>query len=107
MTKLPRLNQIENNLVSKMEEVDKIKVDLQTINEIKIRYRKIQSDYEDQESRFINKKVYQKDQASLKENIRELQNFIPKYAKKDEVKQAFEFIESKIKDIVVVITNRF
>ena len=80
---MPRIYQIETNLVSKMEEVEKVKVDLSTINEIKMRYRKIQSDYEDQLSRFIPKNTYQKDQTSLKESIRELQNFIHKYAKQD------------------------
>ena len=37
--------QIETALVSKMEEVEKVRVDLSTINEIKIRYRKIQAAY--------------------------------------------------------------
>ena len=107
LTKLPRLHQMETSLVSKMEEVDKVKVDLSTINEIKIRYRKIQSGYEDQDRKYISKQVYQADLTSLKESIREMQNFVPKYAKQDEVKQAFEFIETKIKDIVVVLTSKF
>ena len=53
-----------------MEEVEKMKMDLHTINEIKIRYRKIQASYEDQENKFVLKQNHQKDLTQLKESFR-------------------------------------
>ena len=70
LAKFPRIAQIESSLVAKMEEVEKMKMDLHTINEIKIRYRKIQASYEDQENKFVLKQNHQKDLAQLKESFR-------------------------------------
>jgi hypothetical protein len=39
--------------------------------------------------------------------MKEVQSYSSKLVKNDEIKSAFEFIETKIKEIVIVLTDKF
>lgn len=81
LRKLPRINQIELSVQAKAEEIEKLRVDLSTINEIKMRYRKIESTFQEQEENYVAKSTYTKQYDSVKETIRDIQAFSMKLAK--------------------------
>lgn len=90
-----------------MDEVEKLRVDLSTINEINMRFRKIQASFEEHQKKYVDNDEFSKEMSFLKYSIKEIQSERTHLARNDEIKAAFEFIEKKIKEIVIVLTDKF
>jgi hypothetical protein len=92
---------------AKIEEAEKIRVDVNTINEVKLRFKQIQTAMELESIRYVNHSTYHKEVDNIYKRLGEIDAALPKLAKKEEVVSAFAFIESKIKEIVTVLSTKF
>jgi hypothetical protein len=55
----------------------------------------------------VNHSTYQKEIESIYKRITAIDSLLPLFAKKEEVVSAFTFVENKIKEIVIVLSNKF
>lgn len=77
---------------AKIDEAEKMRVDVNTVNEIKLRFKQIQTAMELEEIRYVNHNTYQKEVDFVRKRLGEIDGSMPKLAKKDEVVAAFVFI---------------
>jgi hypothetical protein len=72
-----------------------------------MRFRKIQASCQEQDYKYVLSECYQKEGKLLRESVKDIEAKLNKMANKDEVKEALVFIETKIKEMALVLTDKF
>lgn len=60
-----------------------------------------------EQAKYISGQAFHKFAEGLKQRMGFLEDMQPLYARKEEVQAALQFLEAKIKEIVVVLSSRF
>ena len=63
-----------------------MRIDLSTINEINMRFRKIQTSYQEQDYKYVLSESYAKDAKAVKEGVKDIEAKLNKMAHRDEVR---------------------